>query len=56
MLHPVWQGMYYGSLANVFAQDETIRNTAAYREYVKLASSVYSHEYTYVDGKPVRID
>ena len=53
---PVKQGMYYGSLANVFGQDEVIRKTAAYKEYVKLASEVFSHEYEYIDGKPVRVD
>ena len=53
---PVKQGMYYGSLANVFGQDEVIRKTAAYKEYVKLASELFSHEYEYIDGKPVRVD
>ena len=53
---PVKQGMYYGSLANVFWRDEVIRKTAAYKEYVKLASELFSHEYEYIDGKPVRVD
>lgn len=48
---PVNQGMYYGLLANVFGADENIRETAAYREYVKLASEVFGTEYTFEDEK-----
>jgi len=53
---PVRQGMYYGSIANVFGQDPVLKNTAAFREFVQLASSLFSHEYEYVDGKPGRVD
>ena len=53
---PVKQGMYYGSVANVFGKDEVISKTAEYREYVKLVSEVFGSEYEYVDGKTVRVE
>ena len=42
---PVLQGMYYGLLANVFGEDEFLRETEAFREYVKLCSGLFSKEY-----------
>ena len=50
---PVMQGMYYGLLANVFFEDEKLRNTPEYREYVELCSKVFSGTY---DGEGNRID
>ena len=43
--NPIWQGWYYGSLANIFSEDETIRETQAYREYVELCSDLFSRAY-----------
>ena len=43
--NPVWQGMYYGLLANVFSEDEFLRETEACREYVELCSALFSKEY-----------
>ncbi len=43
--NPVWQGMYYGLLANVFSEDPFLRETEAYREYVELCSGLFSKEY-----------
>ena len=42
---PVMQGMYYGLLANVFYEDEKLRGTPEYREYVELCSKVFSGTY-----------
>ena len=42
---PVMQGMYYGLLANVFCEDEKLRDTSEYREYVDLCSKVFSGTY-----------
>lgn len=38
---PLKQGMYYGELANAFWEDETIRETDAYREYVELCFCLF---------------
>lgn len=43
--NPVRQGMYYGLLANVFGEDETLRETPAYREYAELCADLFSREY-----------
>ena len=43
--NPVSQGMYYGLLANVFAADEKLRETQAYREYAVLCSELFGREY-----------
>ena len=45
--NPIWQGWYYGSIANAFGQDELISKTPAYREYVQLCMKVFSQEYTF---------
>lgn len=50
---PIMQGIYYGQLANVFGADETLRETQAYQEYVKLASELFSKEYEY-DTEPAK--
>ena len=50
---PIKQGMYYGLLANVFWEDEILRETPAYREYVELCSDLFSKEY---DGDGNLID
>lgn len=42
---PVIQGMYYGLLANVFFEDEKLRDTPEYREYAELCSKVFSGTY-----------
>ena len=42
---PIMHGMYYGLLANAFGEDETLRETQAYREYVDLCSELFSREY-----------
>ncbi len=42
---PIRQGMYYGLLANVFREDEFIRETPAYKEYVELCADLFSKEY-----------
>ena len=42
---PVMQGMYYGLLANVFCEDEKLRNTPECREYAELCSKVFSGTY-----------
>ena len=47
--NPVWHGMYYGLLANVFHADETLRDTPEYREYVDLCSGLFSREYSMDD-------
>ena len=43
--NPIWQGWYYGSIANAFGQDELINKTPAYREYVQHCMEVFSQEY-----------
>lgn len=43
--NPVLQGWYYGSLANIFGQDEVIRKTDACREYYELCSQLFSKTY-----------
>ena len=45
MKDPILQGWYYGSLANVFGSDETLRGTPEYREYVRLCVALFSKEY-----------
>lgn len=52
---PVRQGMYYGLLANVFREDEFIRETPAYKEYVELCSDLFSKEYD-GDGNLIEAD
>ncbi|QTE75978.1 HD domain-containing protein [Clostridiales bacterium FE2010] len=47
---PVKQGMYYGLLANVFGEDETLRKTPEYREYVELCAALFGKTYD-GDGK-----
>lgn len=42
---PIMQGMYYGLLANVFWEDEFIRETPAYKEYVELCADLFGKEY-----------
>ncbi|QUA54586.1 HD domain-containing protein [Aristaeella lactis] len=49
---PVMQGMYYGLLANMFYEDEKLRNTPEYREYVVLCSKVFSGTYD-GEGNPI---
>lgn len=44
---PILQGMYYGSIANVFGQDAFLSKSAAYREYVSLAADLFSREYSF---------
>lgn len=41
---PIKQGMYYGLLANVFWEDEVLRETPEYREYAKLCAEVFHLE------------
>ena len=43
--NPLYHGMYYGELANAFGEDETIRQTDVYREYVELCTDLFSKEY-----------
>ncbi len=43
--NPALHGMYYGLLANVFGEDEILRETEAYREYVELCAGLFSREY-----------
>lgn len=43
--NPLYHGMYYGELANAFCEDETIRKTDAYREYVELCGDLFGKEY-----------
>lgn len=43
--NPIFQGMYYGLLANAFGADEFLRETEAYREYVELCAGLFSKEY-----------
>ena len=40
----IYQGMYYGLLANVFGADEKIAGTPEYREYVELCAALFSDE------------
>ena len=42
--NPIYQGMYYGLLANVFGADEKIAGTPEYREYVELCAALFSDE------------
>ena len=42
---PIRQGMYYGLLANAFGEDEKVRATEAYREYVELCAGLFSRSY-----------
>ena len=53
--NPVKQGMYYGELANVFGDDDAIRETDAYREYVSLCAELFSKSYD-GDGNLVEED
>ncbi len=41
---PNEQGMYYGLLANVFREDEFIRTTPEYKEYVTLCADIFGKE------------
>ena len=41
---PIEQGMVYGLLANVFWEDEQIRNTSAFEEYIQLCSELFGQE------------
>ena len=41
---PVMQGKYYCGLANAFRQDETIRDTSAFKEYADLCAEVFHVE------------
>ncbi len=41
---PTEQGMYYGLLANVFWEDEFIRTTPEYKEYVTLCADIFGKE------------
>ena len=50
---PVKQGWYYGSLANLFGEDETIRETREYREYAALCRDLFSGSY---DGDGNRME
>ncbi len=50
--NPVFIGMYYGQLANIFGSDEFINKTEAYKEYVNLCAGLFSGEYD-GDGKLV---
>ena len=43
--NPVMQGMYYGQLANAFDEDETLRETPEYREYIELCAGLFSKTY-----------
>ena len=43
--NPVMQGMYYGQLANAFGEDETLRETPEYREYIELCAGLFSKTY-----------
>lgn len=43
--NPVMQGMYYGELANAFGEDETLRETPEYREYIELCAGLFSKIY-----------
>lgn len=49
---PILQGMYYGLLANIFAADEFLRETDAYREYLELCTGLFSRTYD-GEGNPV---
>ena len=40
----IYQGMYYGLLANVFGEDDFIRNTPEYKEYITLCAGLFSDE------------
>lgn len=51
--NPVCQGMYYGLLANVFAADDQLRETQAFREYMELCSGLFGREYD-GDGKLIK--
>ena len=51
--NPVYQGMYYGLLANVFAADDQLRETQAFREYMELCSGLFGREYD-GDGKRIK--
>ena len=42
--NPIKQGMYYGLLANVFGEDEFIRETPAYKEYAGLCADLFSKQ------------
>ena len=42
--NPIYQGMYYGLLANVFGKDDFIRNTPEYKEYITLCAGLFSDE------------
>lgn len=50
---PIKQGMYYGLLANIFWNDEILRETQEYREYVELCEYLFSGTY---DGDGNRVD
>ena len=43
--NPIEQGMYYGLLANAFGEDDFIRETPAFREYIDLCMELFSKEY-----------
>lgn len=43
--NPIEQGMYYSLLANAFGEDEFIRETPAFREYIDLCMELFSKEY-----------
>ena len=42
--NPIYQGMYYGLIANVFGEDDFIRNTPEYKEYITLCAGLFSDE------------
>ena len=50
---PIKQGMYYGLLANNFWEDEFLRETSEYKEYVELCAALFSGTY---DGEGNRLD
>ncbi len=41
---PKEHGWYYGSIAKIFGEDEEIRETGAYEEYVRLCTEVFGAE------------
>ena len=51
--NPLIQGMYYGELANAFAEDDMIRGTEAYKEYFELCADLFGKTY---DGDGNLID
>ena len=42
--NPIYQGMYYGLIANVFGGNDFIRNTPEYKEYITLCAGLFSDE------------